>query len=106
SFVGTLNVIEGEVTDASAGAIKIGETTVQLGRPLEGRMAGEAISLALRPEALSLGPTPGRDLALNGVIRDAHFLGSVIRVNVDAGGNLVSLDTFNKPSTPPPVAGQ
>ena len=31
-----------------------------------------------------------------------HFLGSVIRLKVDLGGNTISLDTFNDQRTPPP----
>ena len=65
-----------------------------------------AISLALRPEAISLGERAGADSRLEGSIADVHFLGSVIRVNVAVGGNVVSLDTFNSPSAPPPEIGQ
>ena len=41
-----------------------------------------------------------------GTIREVSFLGSVIRVRVDVGGALLSLDTFNSPASPPPVAGE
>jgi putative spermidine/putrescine transport system ATP-binding protein len=106
SFVGTLNILEGIVVDATAGTVKVADSIVALGRPLEGRAAGATITLALRPEAVSLGSSEGREARLEATIREVHFLGSVIRVRVDAGGNPISLDTFNSPSTPPPVVGE
>jgi putative spermidine/putrescine transport system ATP-binding protein len=72
---------------------------------LNGAKTGEAVSLALRPEAISLGKQPGRDTSLGGRIADVSFLGSVIRVRVGLGKNSVSLDTFNNPASPPPRVG-
>ncbi|APH73771.1 ABC transporter ATP-binding protein [Aquibium oceanicum] len=105
-FVGTLNVLEGKVADAEKGIVRIGSEEVLTGRPLTGRKAGEQISLALRPEAISLGHGQGRVATATGVIREVSFLGSVIRVRVALGDDLVSLDTFNNPASPPPVAGE
>ena len=70
------------------------------------RKSGDTLSLALRPEAISLGRQPGRDASLSGEIAEVHFLGSVIRVRVGIGSNTVSLDTFNNPATPPPAVGE
>jgi putative spermidine/putrescine transport system ATP-binding protein len=106
NFVGTLNVLEGTVTDAAAGSVALASGAVSLPGRLGGARSGEAISLALRPEAISLGERAGADSRLEGSIADVHFLGSVIRVNVAVGGNVVSLDTFNSPSAPPPEIGQ
>ena len=72
---------------------------------LNGSRTGDMVSLALRPEAISLGRRPGHDANLSGQIADVHFLGSVIRVRVGVGGGMVSLDTFNNSHTPPPVIG-
>ncbi|HEV7416536.1 MAG TPA: ABC transporter ATP-binding protein [Tianweitania sediminis] len=105
NFVGTLNVLEGQVVDAGAGTIQVAGQTIELGRSLAGRSGGDGVSLALRPEAVSLGRTPGRPGALNGTIADVHFLGSVIRVRTKVGDRTVSLDTFNDPAVPPPVSG-
>ena len=73
---------------------------------LNGSRTGDAVSLALRPEAIALGRRPGHDASLRGEISEVHFLGSVIRVRVGLGGSTVSLDTFNNPSTPPPAVGE
>ena len=106
NFVGTLNVLEGIVTDASAGKVKVGTSEVLLKDKLNGSKAGDTLSLALRPEAISLGRQPGRDATLGGEISEVSFLGSVIRVRVGLGKDAVSLDTFNSPASPPPRVGE
>jgi putative spermidine/putrescine transport system ATP-binding protein len=106
NFVGTLNVLEGTVTDASSGKVKVGAGEVVLAGKLNGSKAGDTLSLALRPEAISLGRQPGRDATLGGEISEVSFLGSVIRVRVGLGKEAVSLDTFNSPASPPPKVGE
>jgi putative spermidine/putrescine transport system ATP-binding protein len=106
NFVGTLNVLEGTVTDASSGKVKVGIGEVMLKGKLNGSKAGDTLSLALRPEAISLGRQPGRDATLGGEISEVSFLGSVIRVRVGLGKDTVSLDTFNSPASPPPTVGE
>jgi putative spermidine/putrescine transport system ATP-binding protein len=106
SFVGTLNILEGTVCDPASGTVSINGSEIALKRALDGKAAGDEISLALRPEAISVGNHPGRDSSIAGEISDVSFLGSVIRVRVGVGKNAVSLDTFNSPSTPPPVVGE
>jgi len=106
NFVGTLNVLEGTVTDASAGTVRVASQDVALKGKLDGSRTGDTLSLALRPEAIALGARPGHDSNLAGEIADVHFLGSVIRVRVGVGGKQISLDTFNNSSTPPPVVGE
>ena len=54
---------------------------------------------------MTLGPSAGREITLKGRITEVHFLGSVIRIRIDLGGNSVLLDTFNTPDTPPPAVG-
>ena len=46
-----------------------------------------------------------RNVTLPATITEVHFMGSVIRIKADTGGNQVSLDTFNRPDTPPPPVG-
>jgi putative spermidine/putrescine transport system ATP-binding protein len=106
NFVGTLNVLEGTVTDPATGAVQVGASSVLLKGKLNGSKAGDALSLALRPEAISLGRQPGREATLGGEISEVSFLGSVIRVRVGLGRDVVSLDTFNSPASPPPTVGE
>ena len=86
--------------------MRVNAEEVSLKGKLNGSKTGDTLSLALRPEAISLGRQPGHDASLAGEIADVHFLGSVIRVRVGLGGSTVSLDTFNNPSTPPPAVGE
>ena len=102
-FVGTLNLLDARVLDAAQGHVQVGETPVALNRSLNG--AGDAISLALRPEVIALGQRDGHEVTLSGLIQDVHFLGSVIRVRMEVAGHSISLDTFNRPDAPPPAIG-
>jgi putative spermidine/putrescine transport system ATP-binding protein len=43
---------------------------------------------------------------MHGTIEDVSFLGSVVRLRVRFTDNVISLDTFNSPSFPPPERGQ
>jgi len=104
-FVGTLNLVDADVVEAANGRVRLGEVPVALNRPLSAR-AGERISLALRPETVALGRGEGRDVVLAGRIAEVHFLGSVIRIRVAVGGQVLSLDTFNQPDRPPPAVGE
>ncbi|MGE3366509.1 MAG: ABC transporter ATP-binding protein [Rhizobiaceae bacterium] len=106
NFVGTLNVLEGTVADPKKGTVKVNNDEILVKNSLNGHKAGDAVSLALRPEAIALGDDPGCDQKLSGKIADVHFLGSVIRVKVGIGKDIVSMDTFNKSTTPPPQVGQ
>jgi putative spermidine/putrescine transport system ATP-binding protein len=105
-FVGTLNTLSATVLDAKTGRVTVGETTIALNRPLNGAEAGGTINLALRPEVVSLGRKEGRDTVLSGRLAEVHFLGSTIRMRVEVGSTLISLDTFNTPDTPPPHIGE
>ena len=105
NFVGTLNTFEVEVTDATAGRVMLaGQGLTLPNAPLAAR-AGEKLSVALRPEALRLGRLPDAEALLTAQVTDVHFMGSVIRLKADLAGAAVSLDTFNRPDTPPPVVG-
>lgn len=104
-FVGTLNVLQGIVDDPGQGAVKVSGTVITLAHDLGARKAGDPVSLAVRPESISLGSHAGRESSLHGQIDDVSFLGSVIRVRVGVGDDTLSLDTFNNPTVPPPVAG-
>ena len=103
NFVGTLNTFEAEVETPAAGEVRLGGVLIALGRPVP---AAPKIGLALRPEAVHLGRAPGREVVLPATVREVHFMGSVIRIKAEAAGTTVSLDTFNRPDTPPPAVGQ
>ena len=103
-FVGTLNTFEATVVDAATGTVRLGETPLVLGRPIDAA-AGATVGVALRPEAARLGVDPSRPVQLAARIEEVHFMGSVVRIVADVAGRRLSLDTFNRPDAPPPAIG-
>lgn len=104
-FVGTLNILKARVIDPATGQLTIDGQAVTTTRSLEGSAAGSIRTVALRPEAVSLGERSDSGNSLSGTIEEVGFLGSVVRIKVRLGENAVSLDTFNSSSVTPPKRG-
>jgi len=105
-FVGTLNVLKARVDRRNAQTVTIGGKTVQLAQPVESADAQGNLSLALRPEALSLLPSDLRDVTFDGIVKSVSFMGSVIRIRMDVGDEAISFDMFNSPNLVAPLIGQ
>jgi putative spermidine/putrescine transport system ATP-binding protein len=105
TFVGTLNTLNATVADPATKSVRLGTSTVTIPALPASVTSGEAIALTMRPEAVSLATDGGRDIVLDGKVAEVAFLGSVIRLKVDLGDNIISLDTFNDQRTPPPAYG-
>ena len=103
-FVGTLSMFDAKITDAAKGTVEMAGTKVTGLTLPSGASNGSSITLALRPEAVSLKKDRG-DVSLKGTIADVDFLGSVLRIKVKAGEETIAFDTFNDPTTPPPAMG-
>src|SRR5262249_6869161 len=106
SFVGQLNLLPGKVIDAKAGTYTVGGTTVHVSRPFDGA-AGRNVNIALRPEMADLGATGGEN-RLSGKVVDVSFLGSIVRVRIQVGGEsgpTVAIDSFNEPTLKAPEVG-
>ena len=100
SFVGTLNVLPGVVTDLAAGGVTIAGQPVRIARGFQGKPGGE-VTVALRPEMVSLGSDAASGANhLTGKVTDVSFLGSIVRIRVALGdgGPVVVLDEFNEPN--------
>ena len=107
SFVGTLNVLPGVVTDAAKGGLTLSGQPVRIARAFEGSL-GHEVTVALRPEMVSLGADPsGGENHLTGKVTDVSFLGSIVRIRVALGGDgpVVVLDEFNEPTLKLPLLG-
>jgi putative spermidine/putrescine transport system ATP-binding protein len=104
NFVGALNTLEAVIENATGGHVRIADLTVPLGRQLQGQK-GDSIRLAIRPESFRHGAGAGGDIVLPAVLEDVHFLGSVIRIRARVAGQLISVDSFNRPDQPPPPVG-
>jgi putative spermidine/putrescine transport system ATP-binding protein len=106
SFVGTLNLLQARVLDAAAGRAAVDGQEIAVASGLPGYAAGDAVTLALRPEAILLEDRTGDRNRLQGTIEEVSFLGSVVRVRVRFNENRLSLDTFNNPGMKLPERGQ
>jgi putative spermidine/putrescine transport system ATP-binding protein len=106
SFVGTLNTFDGVIIDPVDGAIRVGSTVVRARGAIEGATAGETWGLALRPEALRLGPPADGANTLTGAIEDVTFLGAIVRLRVRVDKSALLLDAFNSNSASFPECGQ
>jgi len=106
-FVGTLNVLPATVVDAANGRLMVGGQPISASKAIGGVANGAAVTVALRPESVSIGDgAPGAN-RLTGTIHDITFLGSIVRVRMNLGGDhgTVMFDTFNNPRLALPTAG-
>ena len=74
NFVGTLNVLEGTVTDAGEGRVRVNTQDISMKGKLNGSKTGDKLSLALRPEAITLGRQTAATRALP--VRSARSISS------------------------------
>jgi putative spermidine/putrescine transport system ATP-binding protein len=107
SFVGTLNVLNASVDDPAAGRMRVDGQEVRAPRPIADSAPGQTITLALRPETLSLnGSSNGAGNHLTGTVDDVMFLGPTMRVRVRLNEQSFQFDEFNNPHVRPPQPGQ
>ncbi|MBV8446616.1 MAG: ABC transporter ATP-binding protein [Hyphomicrobiales bacterium] len=105
SFVGTLNILRGQVIDPAKGVVRVDEQDIRLDQQIPNAGPGEARAIAVRPEAVTLGEAGADRNAMKGTIEEVSFLGAIVRVRVRFKDNLISLDTFNSSAAPPPRRG-
>ncbi len=106
NFVGTLSTLSGEVLDAGQGRVRIEGQEVCIANLPVGVSTGQVLSLALRPESISLTPREPDVQRLRGQVTDASFLGPVIRLELELGGSRLKLDSFNDPRAAVPRRGE
>jgi putative spermidine/putrescine transport system ATP-binding protein len=106
TFVGQLNNLQAKVLDPATRTVSVGEQPVKIRNLPPNAAVGANCVLTFRPEVLSPNGSDGADIHLQGTVSDVSFLGSVIRLRVQLGEDLVSLDTFNDQRTAPPLRGE
>jgi len=112
SFVGTLNLVAAGVIDAAAGRLSLGGQEVRTSKAVSGAGADGRVTLAVRPEGISMGEGPDGANRVHGAVEDINFLGSIVRIRLrlaDGGDGeaptTVALDTFNDPHLALPAVG-
>ncbi len=106
SFVGTLNVLPARVVDASSGRLSVGGQEIRAVGVKASN--GSEVTVALRPEIVTMGDGGDGANRLAGTIADVTFLGSIVRIRMEVGeghGRL-SFDTFNDPNQALPTIGE
>ena len=106
SFVGTLNLLEARVTDPAGGRLSVDGQEIRAARPIADAPAGQAISVALRPEILTMNGDGASANRLSGTVDDVMFLGPTMRVRVRLKDQAFQFDEFNNPHLTPPQPGQ
>jgi putative spermidine/putrescine transport system ATP-binding protein len=106
AFVGTLNVLSAKVVDAAAGRLEVDGQEIRAAGGIVGKSRGDFVSIALRPEIISLDSASGQANRLRGAVEDITFLGSIVRIRVRFESNSVHFDTFNNPHLTLPQHGQ
>jgi putative spermidine/putrescine transport system ATP-binding protein len=105
SFVGTLNLLPATVVDPAGGTLRVVGQTLTTGRALPVANAGDAVSLALRPELLHLDESGSHENRLTGTVEAIAFLGSIVRISVRVQDVVIALDEFNNPHLALPALG-
>jgi len=105
SFVGTLNTSMAEVTDPANGILSMNGIQLELADGLSGKAKGDEIMIAIRPERFSFVTEEQKTNIMDCTIRNITFLGSVVRIQMDIGGAMFNMDTFNRPSLELPRIG-
>jgi putative spermidine/putrescine transport system ATP-binding protein len=107
SFVGTLNLLNCRVVDAPEGRLNLEGQEIRSALPITTARSGDTVSVALRPESISLGDAADGMNQLRGTIDEVSFLGSIVRIRMRfPSGTTISLDTFNDPSLRTPPHGE
>ena len=106
SFVGTLNVLTADVADAASGRLRIDGQDIQAAKPIIDQVAGNPVSVALRPEVITLNGNGSSGNHLRGTVDDVMFLGPTMRVKVRLRDQFLQFDEFNNPQLAPPQLGQ
>ncbi len=110
SFVGTLNALPARIVEPAAGRLELGGSEVRTKAAISGA-AGDEITVAIRPEMISLVSTDGAATdghnRLAATVKDVAFLGAVVRLRVSVGNGamVLNVDTFNNPNLAVPASG-
>jgi spermidine/putrescine transport system ATP-binding protein len=92
-FVGETNLLPGHVAATAPGGLLVstalGELSVR-GKPAA---AGSAVMIAVRPEAIVLGPSiPAGHARGSGIVRSRSFLGALTRLAIESRGTTLTVD--------------
>lgn len=92
-FVGETNLLPGRVVAAGAEGLRVATKLGELAVPGAVGKAGGAITVALRPEAIVIGPSiAGSVMRGQGIVQSRSFLGALTRVVIAINGTTLMVD--------------
>ncbi len=93
-FVGETNLLPGRVSAATADRLRVSTAVGELTVGGNTVPAGSSVMVAVRPEAIFIGPSlPPGSARGRGVVRSRSFLGSLTRLAIEAGGTTLTVDS-------------
>jgi putative spermidine/putrescine transport system ATP-binding protein len=101
-FVGTLNQLRSQVVNAQAGELEFLGQRFKVSGDLP---AGETVIVMLRPEQLRMGVYEGEN-QLAGKLTSLAFLGAIVRMGIQLGETIVTLDALNERRLALPKIGE
>ena len=101
-FVGTLNQLRSRVINAQAGELEFLGQRYKVSGELP---PGETVIAMLRPEQLRLGVHEGEN-QLTGKLISLAFLGAIVRMGIQLGETIVTLDALNERRLALPKVGE
>ncbi len=105
SFVGTLNQVTARVVDASTGTMEVDGQIFRSAGPVLQASNGSEVLIGLRPEIITLEQDTPTQNVFRAKVQLIAFLGSVVRIQVKVGDNLIFFDTLNNPHMAMPKVG-
>ncbi len=94
-FIGKANFVKGTVrgTDEDRLSIETLGSTFSVPSATNSYRAGQEVTLVIRPEMAQINPSGAAEL--EGVVRQAAYLGSMVEYDVEVGGQLLSLVEYD-----------
>jgi len=107
NFVGTINLVPGEVSAEGGRASFRAQDLATIPLPAEAAASTGTAEIALRPHALVLAATRGdpNRIWVDGRVEEREFLGEFVRYKVRAGGHDLVVDQPHLPDNPPFAPG-
>jgi putative spermidine/putrescine transport system ATP-binding protein len=101
-----LNAFSAEIIDPEQCILKVGDQMLEVAHDLRAKQRGENVTIAIRPERINFAPADINTNLLAGTIKSVIFLGSIVRVFMACGENMLCMDIFNNPYLELPKTGE
>lgn len=96
-FIGESNILEGKISDINDTTLTVDTSDGKLLTTGTGFEIGEEIFISVRPEHLNTSDTPVDGFGIKGKVKDAIYMGSVVKTSLDLpNGKEVKYNRFDR----------